>query len=407
MKKTSLIAVILCILMISIPCFAYNSDKSEDEYFDYNTREFLRSYGYSLSPDGTIIDYSGEYYDVMVIYSKLGDVQIKNLSAELFKGESVGSVYLEDGIEEIGDLCFASSSVDYIDIPASVKKVGSGAFKDCKNLSSLSIGSDKTEFGKDSLAGTDFLNIGVPCTVNLLSLHDCITDAKGDEEFTFDVMHTNLIESMVEKDIHGNNLTICEACGYKFKGYDDIEIPFEDVSKDSWYYPYVVTAYEFGIIKGKTEKTFDPNANMTLAEAAKIAACIHLNLLGGEDNFDAKGGKWYQPYVDYCYDTQIIDSHVVFDWDKNATRAEMAYLFSRADDGKYEPNSDVPMTDIPDINEKTSFAENILALYRRGIATGSDERFTFYPDANVKRCEAATFISRILCYDMRVNLPKG
>ena len=189
--------------------------------------------------------------------------------------------------------------------------------------------------------------------------------------------------------------------------FDNIELPFEDVLENAWYYPYVSTAYEFGFLNGKSETLFDPNANMTLAEAAKIAACISLYFSDEGYSFEGGNGKWYEPYVEYCYNSKIIDEHVHFEWEKAATRSEMAYLFSRADKGEYEPNPDVPLTDIPDVDEKTSFAENILYLYRRGIATGSDEYYTFYPNANVKRSEAATFISRIICYDMRVDLPKG
>ena len=364
--------------------------------------------GGAVDADGTLISYDVGINGVLSIPSAIGDVQVKKIADGAFKGAGVGSVYIGEGIEEIGNEAFSASTADYVDIPASVKKIGDYAFKDCGNLSSFSIYSADIVFGKEAFYGTGFLHIGVPCTADLLSLHDYIRDAKGDEEFTFDIMHTGLVPSMVEKDMFGHSMIICEDCGFKGSVYlDDIVLPFEDVSNDAWYYPYVSTAYEFGILKGKSETVFDPNANMTLAEAAKIAACIHLYLTDDSYNFETENGKWYEPYVTYCYENGVIDSHVSFDWEKNATRSEMAYLFSRADTGEYEPNPDVPLTDIPDVNDKTSFAENILALYRRGIATGSDEYYTFYPEAFVKRSEAATFISRIICYDMRVDLPKG
>ena len=370
--------------------------------------EIAMADGYYAEPDGRMIDYDGEFYDVMVIPSEVEGVPVKMLAAGLFYKAPVKTVYLEDGLEEIGDACFEGSGLDYIDVPSSVKRIGENAFRDCKNLTSLYIGSDKTEFGEGALSGTGYLYIGVPCNSDFLSLHDYIRDAKGDEEFSLDVMHTALVESMEEKDIFGNPLLYCETCGYALKGYDDIEIPFEDVDKDAWYYPYVVISYQFGILNGKSQTAFDPDAPMTLAEAAKIAACVYL--CWGDDTFDFTadaGEAWYQPYVDFCYENGIIDRHIVFDWGKNATRAEMAYLFSRADRSAYEPNNDVPLTDIPDVDEGTMFADSILALYRRGIATGSDEYYTFYPDANVKRSEAAAFISRIFCFDLRVELPKG
>ncbi|UKI36449.1 MAG: S-layer homology domain-containing protein [Clostridiales bacterium] len=118
------------------------------------------------------------------------------------------------------------------------------------------------------------------------------------------------------------------------------------------------------------------------------------------------GENWYDVYVDYCYDNGIIEDYIVFDWDENATRAQMAYLFSRCDVNPYFIN-DVPITDIPDVYDTTPFAYEILDLYNKGVAVGSNEYMAFYPDSQVKRSEAAALISRILCYDMRIELPKG
>ena len=66
----------------------------------------------------------------------------------------------------------------------------------------------------------------------------------------------------------------------------------------------------------------------------------------------------------------------------------------------------VPFIDIPDVEETTTFAYEILDLYDKGIAVG-DESMSFHPDDNIKRSEAAAIISRILFYDMRIELAKG
>ena len=366
----------------------------------------------ALDSEGNLVAYLGEYEDVLTIPFQINDRPVKTLITQLFYGKPLGSVYLENGIEKIEDGCFWNSTIDYIDIPASVTTVGEDAFRDCKNLTSMAIASDETKFGKDALNGTGYLHIAVPCSEDLITLHDAIAEAKGDENFTFDVMHIALVESMEEKDHYGNPVYYCEECGYSSKEESEHSIPFTDVSADSWYFEYVAIAYDFGIIKGKSQNIFDPNANMTLAEAAKIAASIEASHKDDAPQFlEKKGETWYQPYVDYCYETGLIEPQVSFDWSKPATRAEMAYLFSRADDGLYdwvyEPNYDVPLSDIPDVDERTPFAHEILSLYRRGIARGSNEYYAYYPDANVKRSEVAALIARILCYDLRIDLPKG
>ncbi len=358
--------------------------------------------------EGNQIVYTGDMKSVISIPAEVDGKPVQKIGDRGFYGKIVRTVYLEDGIKAIGTDTFAESALDYIHIPASVKTIGDGAFRNCRALTSFALESDETEWGKESLAGTGYLHIGVPCTLDLEKLQESIREAKGDEEFAFDVMHVDLVESMVEKDIYGRSLMICNACGYRSDNYaGGMELPFQDVSVGTWYYPYVLTAYSFGILNGRSEEVFAPEENMTLAEAAKIAACVHLYLTNGTADFKTEGGKWYEPYVAYCYQHNIIDSHMVFEWGKTATRGEMAYLFSRADTSDYEINPDVPLSDIPDVNETNLFAWNILTLYRRGIAVGSNQYYAYYPDANVKRSEAAAFISRILCYDMRVALPKG
>ena len=101
----------------------------------------------------------------------------------------------------------------------------------------------------------------------------------------------------------------------------------------------------------------------------------------------------------------MIEEGVSFDWNAPITRAQMAYLFCRADATNYYPN-DVPITDIPDVTEETLFATEILELYNRGLAVG-DENMRFYPDQPIKRSEASAIVSRILFDYFRVELPKG
>lgn len=84
----------------------------------------------------------------------------------------------------------------------------------------------------------------------------------------------------------------------------------------------------------------------------------------------------------------------------------MAYLFSRCDLTDYYIN-EVPITDIPDVSSKTPYSHEILDLYNKGIAVGSDEYMTYYPDASVKRCEVAAIVARIMDNSMRIELPKG
>lgn len=131
----------------------------------------------------------------------------------------------------------------------------------------------------DIVAGTSYLEFLTPCTADFDSLREKIIAAKGDDSFKFEEEHTSLVESMVEKDIYGNSIFYCEACDFKGSVYsENIDLPFVDISSDSWYYNYVQTAYDLGIIVGKSDELFEPDANMTCAEAAIVSRILFLNL---------------------------------------------------------------------------------------------------------------------------------
>lgn len=394
MRKITTLLTAIILLANTIAFAESRTYKSSDGMYEYTA-------------DGVVTAYYGDA--LVSIPSDIDGTPIREIGDQLCFDLGISTVYTEDGIEKIGESAFEGSNVEYADIAASITSVADRAFANCENLSHVVLNSDAVSFGYDVFMGTGYIEFTVPCTADLEALTEKISDAKGGSDFGFTTMHMALTESMTEKDIFGENMFYCEDCGFKGSKYlEDISLPFSDVSDDAWYYPYVQTAYSFGIINGKSETIFDPNAGLTCAEAAKIAASIHrLNRYDDDGmEFQPTGENWYDTYVDYCYAAGILEDYVVFDWNKNATRAQMAYLFSRCDTEPYYIN-EVPLTDIPDVDETTPFAYEILDLYNKGIAVGSNEYYAFYPDSEVKRSEAAALISRILCRDMRIELPKG
>ena len=45
---------------------------------------------------------------------------------------------------------------------------------------------------------------------------------------------------------------------------------FSDITKDAWYYDYVIGAVEYGWITGYSDGTFKPEQNITRSEVAVI-----------------------------------------------------------------------------------------------------------------------------------------
>ena len=394
MKKAFMLIAAMVMISCTFVCSAPDAAALSCDDYEYTAGGVLTAY------------YGDEFF---IAPAELNGTKIVELGDYLCFDVGLRSVSMNDGIIRIGKSAFEGCNTECANIVATVKKIEDRAFANCDNLSEVYLHPTNVELGKNVFMGTGYIDFFLPCTANLNTAKTKIATAKGDNNFKIELMHENLVESMTEKDIFGENMIYCEDCGKKFSRYlEDINVPFNDVSEDAWYYPYVATAYNLGIINGKSSTVFDPNAGMTCAEAAKIAACIHRLNTYGEDAsaFKMTGGKWYETYVNYCYAEGIIEDAVFFNWEKNATRGEMAYLFSRCEwDTDYI--NDVPLTDIPDVFDSTRFAFEILDLYNKGIAVGSDQYYTFYPNSYVKRSEASALVARILMPQMRIELPKG
>lgn len=401
MKRIVLLIMAAVLLVGTTACRAegeseglsYGSVMSKDKMFEY------------VPDSGVITAYYGS--DIVDIPSEIDGIKMDTVGVRLCFDLDISTVYVNEGIEVISDSAFEGSNVFDVTLPASVNYVSDRAFANCSELVTFTINSDDIIFGDNVFKNTTYLQFMVPCTLNTESLREKIIAAKGADNFEFVQIHDNLVESMEEKDIYGESVFYCEDCGFKGSRYvEEMDNPFEDVSPDSWYYTYVQMANNLGIMVGKSDTLFDPNAGMTLAEAATIAARIREEQYHEHTSFEPEGEHWYDVYVNYCYRNGIIEREISFDWDKKATRAEMAYLFSRCDMTDYYIN-EVPITDIPDVSSKTAYSHEILDLYNKGVAVGSDEHLTFYPEAGVKRCEVAAIVARIMDNSMRIELPKG
>ena len=179
-------------------------------------------------------------------------------------------------------------------------------------------------------------------------------------------------------------------------------LPFSDVPESAWYYNDVRTAYRSGLINGKSATKFAPDANLTYAEAVKLAAC--LNQFFEEGSVTLKNGDpWYQSYVDYCTERGIITRE--YDWSENATRGGYMGIFARAlsEDVLYSMN-EIQDGAIPDVPMDHPEAEGIYMLYRAGILQGSDaETHACNPETGIRRSEVSAIIARILDSDRRIK----
>lgn len=168
---------------------------------------------------------------------------------------------------------------------------------------------------------------------------------------------------------------------------------FTDVAPSAWYYSDVKYVVEKGFFSGRSASSFAPDANLTYAEAVKLAAALRVGHTGDMVVF-SEGSPWYQTYVDYAKSKGII-SHD-YDWNKAATRAGYMEIFANA-----LPADALPVINkihdgyIPDVERTLPQYDAIYRLYRAGILEGTGSEHLCKPSAAIKRSEVAAIVARM------------
>ena len=149
-KKTRIILIIVLIVafiaLIILLLHPWKSNKSDGtEYY------MSKKYNYWFEVDNgqaTLIKYTGEEYHVKLpssVYgvpvTKLGEYEVLNLSGAakrgIFEDSNVSEVSIPEGVTEICNDAFYSSGLCEVNIPSSVRVVGTRAFAFCKYLRSV------------------------------------------------------------------------------------------------------------------------------------------------------------------------------------------------------------------------------------------------------------------------------
>ena len=168
---------------------------------------------------------------------------------------------------------------------------------------------------------------------------------------------------------------------------------FSDVKTGDWFYDSVKASYEYGLVKGNPDGTFNVKGNVTIAEALALACRLH-NIYYGGDGVFQQGTIWFTVYVDYALNNRLIKDGEYTDYNQKATRAQFASILSAAlPDEALPAINDVKR--IPDVSSTASYFTKVLKLYNAGILTGSDSKGTFNPNSNIVRTEVAAIVTRM------------
>lgn len=182
---------------------------------------------------------------------------------------------------------------------------------------------------------------------------------------------------------------------------------YPDVDENAWYGAegegVVKDATQLGLFKGDERGHFNPGATLTLAEAVKLAAVIRDTYRGEGYPFDqAQGENWYDTYATYALEQGILKLGDFEDYQRPATRGEMAYLFYG--NGKVLPEYEtISSLTAPDVSEDHPYYIETVLLYQAGVLRGSDEVGTFRPDDTITRAEVAAIAVRVALPERRLS----
>lgn len=192
-----------------------------------------------------------------------------------------------------------------------------------------------------------------------------------------------------------------------FSTYTILEnkVNFADItSVKDWAGHQISVAAAKGILDGRAEGQFVPNAEVTRAEFAKmIVKAFGLEDASAVESFtDVGSNDWYQPYVAAAAQAGLIEGRAegVFAPEATITRAEMATIASRAL-AKFKSYQAVEETNTALAVFKD--AASIDATLKAGVALAAEQGLVvgeegsqFNPENDTTRAQAAVVVYRLL-----------
>ena len=174
-------------------------------------------------------------------------------------------------------------------------------------------------------------------------------------------------------------------------------VNFQDLGSVSWAVPAINRLATMGIINGRSETVFDPNATVTRAEFAKMV-CIAFGISTNTGNMqtfaDVTLSDWFYPYVEAAAAAGVINgiSDTEFAPNDLITREQMAAMMYRAITYKNVTIQTGAIRDFSDAWNISEYAVNAVnTLSAAGVINGMEDG-TFAPKATATRAQAACII---------------
>jgi len=175
---------------------------------------------------------------------------------------------------------------------------------------------------------------------------------------------------------------------------------FDDLDSAEWAKNAIESLANAGVISGKGNNKFCPEDFVKREEFVKmLVGSFNVTAEGSVPFNDVDAGQWYYSYVVSAYNSGMVNgvSADMFGTGTNITRQDMAVLVYRylSKDTELPSSGTVEFTDKVEISEYAR--EAVAALREAGIVSGMEDG-SFRPQENCTRAQVAYIIYKALKY---------
>ena len=165
---------------------------------------------------------------------------------------------------------------------------------------------------------------------------------------------------------------ISQRSSYLSQIFSVLPAPFDDVSVDAWYGPYISHMYCLGFVSGTETNNFSPDSNITRCQAVTIL----YRMYGSETEYkplftDIPDNRYYSQAVVWANENGLITGYGDgrFCPDRDITREQLAVILYRASG---QPESDGDLSEWADGSDVSNYARKAVAwACENGIISGS------------------------------------
>ncbi len=176
---------------------------------------------------------------------------------------------------------------------------------------------------------------------------------------------------------------------------------FTDVAEGAWYYDYIVTAYENGLMTGVSETEFAPDVAVTramlVAMVYQLEGSPEVEGAASELFTDVADDAWYADALVWCSANGLLEGFEgeTFDADTVITREDVAvmlYAYELYNGAEEVTDAELTWADAADVSEDAVAA--VAYCTESGLMNGVTET-EFAPDGSATRAQCATVLVRL------------